>query len=188
MGPCRPRPANGRLPSIRSARGGWAVMMVGLAACGGASGSPFTGSAPAEENAVYEAVVRFVASNYQPRAQAGPPAAWCLAVGRRAFRASDPNARDPEEDWEPSARMLARVADVQPPVRPVSHCGQGRGTEEVLEETGEPAILMLISQPSWETQEVANLEVRMRESPVAFDRARCRLVRGVEGWRIRDCV
>jgi hypothetical protein len=158
-----------------------------MTACGGAS-SPFTGSAPAEENGVYAAVVRFVASNYRPRAQQGAPVAWCLAVGRRAFRASDPNVRDPGEDWEPSARMLALVSDVQPPVLPVSACGQGRGTEETLKETGEPAMVMLVSQPGWETQELATVEVRMRESPVAFDRARCRLVRGLDGWRIRDCV
>lgn len=176
-------------PSLRRWASGpvLAALLWGATGCGGAS-SPFTGSAPAEENGVYAAVVRFVASNYQPRAQQGVPVAWCLGVGRRAFRASDPNARDPEEDWEPSPRMLALVSDVRPQVLPVSACGQGRGTEETLRETGEPAIVMLISQPSWETQELATVEVRMRESPVAFDRARCRLVRGVEGWRIRDCV
>ena len=161
---------------------------VSIAGCGGAA-SPFdTPSAPTHENAVYAAVARFVASNYQPRAQEGAPVAWCLGVGRRAFQASNPNARRSDEDWEPSPRLLAQVADVQPPVRPVSWCTQGSATEEVLAESGDPAVLMLISHPTWETQERATVEVRMRESPVAFDRARCRLVRGTEGWRVRDCV
>jgi len=159
-----------------------------LGGCAGA-GTPF-GPSPAatDEIAVHETVMRFIAVNYQARAREGAPQAWCLAVGRRSNQALNPSFRGADEPWNPSARLLALLGDVQPPVLPVSACGQDQGLNERVLETNEPAVLVILTQPEWESPELATVAVALRESPTTQDSAVCRLRRGVEGWEIRECV
>lgn len=164
------------------------LLALALAGCGTA-GTPFDPRSTAgEEMAVQETVIRFVTGHFRPRARAGAPAAWCLAVGRRVSRALNPARRGEDETYVPGQRLLQRLRDISPPVVPVSDCGVDESQQERLSETGEPAILLLISHPIWETQQNAIVELYTRETPNDVDGARCRLVRGVEGWRIRDCV
>lgn len=165
-----------------------ALVVAATSACGTA-GTPFGSSGgTSEEIAVLEGVARFIASNYEAAARAGPPAAWCLAVGRRSRLATNPAYRGTDEPWNPEPRLLARLSDVRPPVLPVSACGQDAGQHERLLESDAPAMLMVLTQPYWESHEAVTVEVVMRESPADQHRVLCRLVRGVEGWEVRDCV
>lgn len=88
----------------------------------------------------------------------------------------------------PSDRLLVRLRDLSPRVLPVSACVVDDSQQERLADSGEPAILLVVSHPVWETQQNAVVDLYTRETPNDEDGARCRLVRGVEGWRIRDCV
>lgn len=164
------------------------VFLLVLAGCS-SSRTPFQGATTSgDEAAVHEAVIRFIARNYQSSARAGTPRAWCLAVGRRSGLTYNAFMRGSDEPWNPSARLLSRLTDVEPRVLPVSECGQDAGLQERILETDEPAVLLVVSHPVWETAETASVFVGMRENPSQEDRARCRLVRGPEGWSVRDCV
>lgn len=165
-----------------------ALGAVALAGCSASNAGFRTGGAEQGELEVHEAVLRFVAEYYQPAGRAGPPQAWCLAVGRRSRLAASEFRRGAEDPWVPSPRLLARLADVQPPVIAVSECGHDDGQQERILETNEPAVLVVIGHPFWDTHETARVEVAMRESPTQWDQAVCRLVLRAEGWAIRDCV
>lgn len=165
-----------------------ALIAIGAAACSTSSPGFRAGGAEQGELEVHAAVVRFVAEHYQAAGRAGPPQAWCLAVGRRSRLAANEFRRDAGEPWMPSRRLLARLSDLQPPVIPVSECGHDDGQQERVLETNQPAVLIVVSHPVWETHETARVQVAMRESPTQSDVAVCRLVLRAEGWAIRDCV
>lgn len=102
--------------------------------------------------------------------------------------ASNPAYRGTDEPWNPEPRLLARLGDVRPAVVPVSACGQDAGQHERLLDSSDPAILMILTQPYWESHESVTVSVVMRESPSDQHQVLCRLSRGIEGWEIRDCV
>lgn len=184
----RSRPRDSSRVGRSAARRVLLTLLLGTVGCGTA-GTPFQeGSTSGNEVAVHAAVVRFITTHYEPAARAGTPAAWCLAVGRRAGQAVNSFRREADEPWNPSPRLLSRVSEVEPRVIPVSQCGQDDGLQERVLETDEPAVLLILSHPSWDTHETATVVVGMRESPTFQDRAVCRLTRGSDDWRVRDCV
>ncbi len=178
-----------RIPRRSGWRAGAAVVALLTWAGCSSNRTPFQGATPTgDQEAVHEAVVRFIVRYYQPAERAGAVRAWCLAVGRRSGLAYNAFYRGTDEPWNPSNRLLARLSDVDPRVIPVAQCGQDAGLQERVLESNEPAVLLIVSHPTWETHDRASVFVGMRENPSQEDGARCRVVRGAEGWRVRDCV
>ncbi len=161
-----------------------------LAAC--ASNEPVWGgrTGAREAQAVQAATVRWFAANYQPSPFLGEAQALCLVVGERVGRrdilATAQAARS--ENMDPPAVILARLRDVRPKVLPISECVHGKDLTEVLEDTGERAVVLGVSYPEWVTPNLARISATLRENSRNWFRYRCSLVRGAEGWQIRRCT
>jgi hypothetical protein len=143
-----------------------------------------------ETQAVQGATVRWLAANYKPSGFLGDPQAICLvvgdAVGRGVVAAAAQSARTKEQD--PPASLLARLRNVRPSVRPISDCVYGDDLSEVLADTGQRAIVLGLSRPTWVTPNLARVSATLRENQATWYHYGCSLVRGPEGWEIRRCT
>ena len=147
-------------------------------------------TASRETQAVYVATVEFLAENYDPSEFLGEPRAICLVVadvvGRRDVEATAQSARP--KDMDPPATLLSRLRGVRPAVRPISDCVYGDDLAEIVRSTGERAIVLGISHPTWVTPNLARVSATLRENQRTWYRFNCSLVRGPEGWAIRRCT
>jgi len=143
-----------------------------------------------ETQAVQGATVRWLAANYKPSGFLGDPKAICLvvgdAVGRRDVTATAQSART--KDQGPPVRLLSMLRNVRPSVRPISDCVYGDDLSEVLVETGERAIVLGLSRPTWVTPNLARISATLRENQATWYRYGCSVVRGPDGWEIRRCT
>lgn len=162
-------------------------LSLGLAACASRPGWSHLGGAPVAEAGVYEAVVRYVHTFYDPPYWNPAPAAWCLATGRRASSTARGRVGEDRSSWTPTPRLIASLNDLTPPVRPIDECATDDG-DELLLATGERAIVIAIEHPAWESPEFARLLVYTRQDTRASNRFSCRLARITEGWRVLECI
>jgi len=139
-----------------------------------------------EREAIYEAAVRWLVSNYQPSRWTPEPSAVCLVVGWRFRTVQALSSR--KDEYDPPSTLIRRLRDVDPPVLPISDCGWDEEVHEVVRTTGEKAMSLGIGYPSWVTANLAYVPVTFRETGLKRNSYRCSLTRGLEGWRVRKCV
>ena len=117
-----------------------------------------------------------------------PIGAWCIAAGRNALDAARLPVRQPDAPWVPSPRVIEALADVQPAAHPVHACAAEQGDQELLRPAGTPAALLAMSQPLWRGSDEAELAIVVRRSLQVADRFRCRIVRTLEAFEVRECL
>lgn len=164
------------------------VALVVLGACSSAPARFGGNSARADEWGVFEAVARWMHSAYDPSDANGPPAAFCLATGRRAATAIDGYRRGRNEPWVPAARLLDLLGDLNPPFVPIGECVRHDDHQERLGVDGPPAVVIILEQIFWETSSLAQLRVRTRENNSYLYSYGCRLERRTVDWHITDCI
>jgi hypothetical protein len=147
-------------------------------------------TAERETQEVQIATVRWLAANYEPSEFLGTPQAICLVVaervGRRDISAARQSARN--SNMDPPPNLLSRLRGVRPTVKPISDCVYGDDLSEVLADTGERAIVLGVSYPTWVTPNLARVSATLRENQQTWYRYNCSLVREVDGWEIRRCT
>lgn len=163
------------------------IVLLATIGCGAPMRWNHLGGEAAAEQGVYEAVIRYVHTFYDAPDWNPSPAAWCVAIGRRASVAA--RGRDGSDDslWTPPPRLLTNMSDLTPPVHPIGDCGTVDG-EELLLETGQRAIVVALEHPFWESPEFARVLVFTRQDPRAFNRFNCRVARTFEAWAVQECI
>lgn len=187
----RPIPDRPCPPPLRRRRRA-ALWVAGLAAALPACTSSLQwsslGGEAVAEQAVYEAVVRYIHAYYRPPEWNPSPVAWCLATDRRSgtvVRERDGSRRGP---WSPAPRLLGSLSDLDPPVVAAQECGRSDDGMERLREGGGLAVLMAVSHPAWESPERARVSVRTYQDTRATNQFECRVARTVEAWLVRECL
>ncbi len=146
------------------------------------------GGTPVAEQAVYEAVVRYIHAFYDPPSWNPSPEAWCLATDRRSSTVFRERTSEGRQPWSPPPRLLAALGDLDPPIRPVEACVRSDDDEERLADGGGRAVLIALDHPRWETAELARVIVRTRQDRRAANAFGCRLSRTIDGWQVRECL
>ena len=190
-----PRPERSVSRRSRRAAAGWRVAAFGLvllvlsaAGCTSSTRWASLGGTPVAEQSVYESVVRYIHTFYDPPSWNPNPEAWCLATDRRSSTVFRERTAEGRRAWSPPPRLLAALGDLDPPVRPVEACGWGEDDEERLFDGGGPAVVLALDYPAWETPELARVVVRTRQDRRASNRFLCRLARTMDGWDVQECL
>ena len=164
------------------------LLTVFTAGCTSSSRWGSLGGTPVAEQAVYEAVVRYIHVFYDPPSWNPEPQAWCLATDRRSSRVFRERTPENRSEWSPPPRLLSLLADLQPPVRPDDDCGRDGEDAERLLDGGGPAVVLALDYPTWETAELARVVAWTRQDRRAFNRFVCRLSRTTDGWQVLECL
>lgn len=146
------------------------------------------GGTAATEAQIYETTVRYIAQHYDPFDGAPAPVALCLAVGRRSAQALGQARRGEGEPWVASGRLIARMADLDPPVVPVSQCEWNAAVEETHVPSGRAAVVVTVDRPTFSTPVRASTTVRTRQNASYAFRYRCDLDLEGFGWVVRRCL
>jgi hypothetical protein len=164
------------------------VAAVTVAACasGPQTWSDVGGAATAEMD-IHEQTVRFAVRYYEP-SRRGPPAAFCLAVGRRSINAVSEVRRARGEIWIPGHRLIARLSDLRPAVVPGSECDQDADRREVHRPSGGQGVLIHVSEPAYSSPERATVRLSTNESPQYRFSYRCELRREALDWTVVRCL
>ena len=162
------------------------LLVAVVGACGGQM--DWTAMSPQRtEIAVYTSTARFIIEYYQASERTGEPAAFCLVVGRREGVARRQRARESDR-WDPARELLLNLSDLRTPVVPISECEWNNNLEEVHRPTGGRAVVLGISQPTWNREDFATVWVSTRENSTQYDRWSCNVRLHVGDWEVLDCL
>lgn len=152
---------------LRSRRAGAAALLLALLLAAGCqeAQAPPPANRETQEEAIYEAVLRYAVAHWD----AASPKAYFIAVGG--------------EDADPTPDFLARFADHQPPVRPVSRSSVESG--RVLDrQTGEEGVLFHVGAITWVSESEVRVEGGHYEHRQSASGKTYRLMRQGESWSV----